>query len=107
MLTQVNCTNNIGEKKIHEDEKTKKRGSVRKNMTQYLLFYSDMPNTSADMQERIKSDVRSQCELLGVTAVEKFYQSRLDKMVIILRNPLAVKHCQIHYCNFLLCQHLT
>ena len=70
MLTQLNWKKSLGNKKYHKDEEAKKRGEVRKRMTQYLLFCANRLKTPADVQEMIKSDVRPQYAGLGCTSVE-------------------------------------
>ena len=62
---------NIFERKqFHKDEENKKWGEVRKNMAQYLLFCAKRENTSVDVQERIKYNIRPQDVVLGSTSVE-------------------------------------
>ena len=51
-------------KQPHKSEEDKKRGEVRKKITQLLLFCAKIPKTPADVQEKIKANARPQYSVL-------------------------------------------
>ena len=61
-------------------------------MTQYFLFCSKIPNTSAYVQESIKSDVRPQYSVLGGTAVENYLSTQVGEDGNIFSKSISGKN---------------